>query len=256
MLTMPEHCKRGTSTVHTVQWYKHSTNMSKISTSPVLATSNTIQVVHAQYKRASNTYVYYARRPSHHTMYCTTHAYTYSRRVVQRSGCTCRPPYTHTHTHTYTIHRSHCPSRTPYRTYTRENVAHKPSINSGRTPRPVGSTQPCPGPVRVLYTCLPHSHAQTNTHKRTRTSVHAQAPYGYCTHAYRTHTHKYTHVRSYVHGHRNPRAVRSQMGTTCDTRGTARTLSANTTPSSDRDRSRGPDHTLDQCEPCVQISPA
>ena len=143
-----------------------------------------------------HTYIhtYYARRPSHHAIYCTTHAYTYSRRVVQRSGCTCRPPYTHTHTHTYKIHCSHCPSRIPYRTYTRENVAHKPSINSGRTPRPVGSTQPCPGPVRVLYTCVPHSHAQ-----RTRTSVHAQAPYGYCTHAYRTRTHKYTHTSVHMY---------------------------------------------------------
>ena len=80
-----------------VQWYKHSTSMSKISTWPVLATSNTVQVVHAQYIRASNTHVYYPRRPSHHAISCTTHAYTYSRRVVQRSGCKCRPPYTHTH---------------------------------------------------------------------------------------------------------------------------------------------------------------
>ena len=54
----------------------------------------------------------------------------------------------------------------------------------------------------------------------------------------------HTHARSYVQNHRNPRGVRSHMGTTSDTRGTARTLRANTAPSSDRDRSRGPDHWI------------
>ena len=52
-----------------------------------------------------------------HTIYCTTHAYTFSRRVVQHSGCTGRPLYTHTYT--CKIHCLDCPSRTPYRMYTR-----------------------------------------------------------------------------------------------------------------------------------------
>ena len=56
--------------------YKHGTSVSRISTSPVLATPSTVQVVHAQYIRTSDTPVYYARRPSHHVIYCTTHAYT------------------------------------------------------------------------------------------------------------------------------------------------------------------------------------
>ena len=52
-----------------------------------------------------------------HAMYCKAHAYTYARGVVQRPGCTCRPPYIHTCT--YEIHCLGCPSRTPYCTYIR-----------------------------------------------------------------------------------------------------------------------------------------
>ena len=232
------------------KWHKHGISTNKISTSPVLATPNTVQVVHAQYRRARNTLVYYGRRPSHHVIYCTTHAYTYSRRVVQRSSCTRRPPYTNTHTHIH-VHFSYCPSRTPYRTYTRGNVAHRPNKNSGRTPRPVGSTQTSPGPGRVRYTCVPHSHAQTNTHVRSCPGpvrvLYTRVPH--------SHAQIHTPVRPYVHGHRNPRAVRIQIGTTInnDTRGTARTFSANTTPSSDRDRPRGPDHAGSMRTPRVQI---
>ena len=157
-----------------------------------------------------------------------------------------------TNTHTYKIHCSHCPSRTPYRTYTREKVPYKRSINSGRTPRPVGSTQPYPGPVWVLYTCVPHSHAQTNTQVRSCPGP-VRVLYTCVPHS---HAQLHTHVRSYVQGRRNLRAVRSHMGTTSDTHGTARTLSANTAPSSDRDRSRGPDHTGSMRAPHVQIPPA
>ena len=111
--------------------------------------------------------------------------------------------------------------------------------SSGRTPHPVRSTQTSPGPGRVLYTCVPHSHAQTNTHVRSCPGpvrvLYTRVPH--------SHAKIPTLVRPYVHGHHNPRAVRSQMGTTSDTRGTARKFSANTTPRSDRDRSRGPDHT-------------
>ena len=93
--------------------YKHGTSTNEIHTSPVLATLNTVQVVHAQYIRANNTPVYYGRRPSHHAIYFTTHAYTYSRRVVQRSNCTRRPPYTNTHTHTrYTARTAQAKHRT------------------------------------------------------------------------------------------------------------------------------------------------
>ena len=157
-----------------------------------------------------------------------------------------------THTHTYNINCSHCESQTPNRTYTRENIAHKPSINSGSTPRPVGSTQPCPGPVRVLYTCVPHSHAQANTHVRSCPGP-VRVLYTCVPHL---HAQIHTHVRSYVPGRRNPRAVGSHTGTTNDTRGTTRTLSANTAPSSDRDQSRGPDHIGSMRAPHVQIPPA
>ena len=93
--------------------YKHGTSINKTSTSPVLATPNTVQVVYAQYIRASNTLLYCGRRPSHHAIYCTTHAYTYSRRMVQRSSFTRRPPYTNTHTHTrYTARIAQAEHRT------------------------------------------------------------------------------------------------------------------------------------------------
>ena len=177
-----------------------------------------------------------------------THTRTHGERYNARAAHADR----RTHTHIHKIHCSHCPSRTPYRTYTRKNVAHKPSTNSGRTPRPVGSTQPCPGPVRVLYTRVPHSHAQTNTHVRSCPGP-VRLLYTCVTHL---HAQIHAHVRSFVQGRRNPRAVRSPMGTTSDTRGTARTLSANTAPSSDRDRSRGPDHTGLMRAPHVQIPPA
>ena len=219
--------------------YMHGTSTNEIRTSPVLATLNTVQVVHAQYIRANNTPVYYGHRPSHHAIYCTTlELHT--------------PTAIHEHTHTYKIHCSHCPSQTPYRTCTRGNVALKPSRNSGRTPHPVGSTQTSPGPGRVLYTCVPYSHAKTNTHARSCPGP-VQVLYTRVPHS---HAQIHTPVRPYVHGHRNPRAVRSQMGTTSDTRGAARTFSANTTPISDRDRSRGPDHTGSMRTPRVQISPA
>ena len=79
-----------TSTVRVQAQYecKHSTSTStsKISTSPVLATPNPAQVAHAQYIRASNTHVYYTRHPGHHAIYCTTHVYTFSRRVVRKNS--------------------------------------------------------------------------------------------------------------------------------------------------------------------------
>ena len=128
----------------------------------------------------------------------------------------------------------------------------RPNVYDSAAPRPVGSTQPCPGPIRVLYTCVPHSHAQTNTHVCSCPDpvrvLYTCVPY--------SHAQIHTHVRSYVQSRRNPCAVRSHMGTTSDTRGRARTLSANTVPSSDRDRSRGPDHTESMREPHVQIPPA
>ena len=100
----------------------------------------------------------------------------------------------HEHTHTYKVHCSHCPSRTPYRTSPRGNVAHKPSRNYGRTPRPVGSTQTS----QAQDGYCTHAY-RTRTHKRTHTSVHAQAPYEYCTHAYCTHTHIYTRPSAHIY---------------------------------------------------------
>ena len=83
--------------------------------------------------------------------------------------------------------------------------------------------------VMTIHTCVPHSHAQTNTHVRSCPGpvrvLYTRVPH--------SHAHIHTPVRPYVHGHRNPRVVRSQMGKTSDTRGTARTFSANTTPSPD-----------------------
>ena len=210
--------------------------MNKISTSPVLATPNIVQVVHAQYIRASNTPVYYGRRPSYHAIYCTMHAYTYSRRVVQRSSCTRRPPYTNTHTHTrYTAGTAQAEHRTVRSAQAQQKF--------WPYTRPVGSTRTSPGPVRVLYTCVPHSHAQTNTLVRSYPGP-VRVLY---TRVLHSHAQIHTPVRPYVHSHRHPRAVRSQMSTTRDTRGTARTFSVNTTPTSDRDR-REIQTALDQCE--------
>ena len=143
-----------------------------------------------------------------------THGESYNARVAHADR------RTHTHTHTYKIHCSHCPSRTPYRTYTRKNVAHKPSINYGHTPRPVGSMQPCPGPIRVLYTCVPHLHAQMNTNVPSCSGL-VRVLYTCVPHS---HVQIHTHVRSYVQGRRKPRAVRSHMGTASDTRGTVQSL--------------------------------
>ena len=267
MLARPNHCTKDTSTVHTVQCYKHSsrtmrasryiaraghartlykgykhnthcamvqaqyeynhstststvrvqaqyeykhstsTSTSKISTSPVLATLNTVQVAHAQYIHASNTHVHYARRPGHHAIYCTTHAYTYSRRVVQRSGCTCRPPYTHNTYKMHCLHCLHCPSRTLYRTCRRENVAHKPQYKfwpytpPGREyaamPRPnTGTVHMCTALARtnkharpfILYMAtathaqfIPPgrqhpAHAQAPSERRTRRTTHYHGP--------------------------------------------------------------------------------
>ena len=133
-----------------------------------------------------------------HAIYCTrtrtrTHDEWYNARIAQAD----RRTYTHTRTR-YTAWAVQVEHRTA-RTHA-ESVAHKLQYKSDRTSRPsrkyaaaqhrTKRTRPYPSPVRVLYTRLPHSHAPMNTH-----------------------------VRSYVHRHRNPRAVRSQMGYAGNPRG-------------------------------------
>ena len=127
--------KRGTVTSTACEL----THASTIGTSPWLSipqtctcTSTTCELKHAPavhaktlckwYKKSTYVQAQALMYTTHaaqaaHAMYCTTHAYTYSRRVVQRSGCTGRLPYIYTYT--YKIHCSGCPSRTLYHTYTR-----------------------------------------------------------------------------------------------------------------------------------------
>ena len=152
---------------------------------------NTVQMVQAQYVRTStSTHVYYARRPGCpcHILY---HAHIH---VLSTSGTTLglhMPTTVHTHIHIQDTLLGFSKPKTVPRVHTRNMQRTSSSIRSDLTSRPgreyaaaqhhTENTRPCTGPVRVLYTRLPHSHAPMNTH-----------------------------VRLYVHCHRNPRAVRSQ----------------------------------------------
>ena len=62
-----------------------------------------------------------------------------------------------------------------------------PTSNPGTTHHPLEAAEPytpsgreyaapCPGPVRVLYTCVPHPHAQMNTHVRSYVHDHGPKP--------------------------------------------------------------------------------
>ena len=62
-----------------------------------------------------------------------------------------------------------------------------PASNPGTTHHPLEAAEPytpsgreyaapCPGPVRVLYTCVPHPHAQLNTHVRSYVHDHGPKP--------------------------------------------------------------------------------
>ena len=62
-----------------------------------------------------------------------------------------------------------------------------PVSNPGTTHHPLEAAEPytpssreyaapCPGPVRVLYTCVPHPHAQMNTHVRSYVHDHGPKP--------------------------------------------------------------------------------
>ena len=62
-----------------------------------------------------------------------------------------------------------------------------PASNPGTTHHPLEAAEPytpsgreyaapCPGPVRVLYTCVPHPHAQMNTHVRSHVHDHGTKP--------------------------------------------------------------------------------
>ena len=62
-----------------------------------------------------------------------------------------------------------------------------PASNPGTTYHPLEDAEPytpsgreyavpCPGPVRVLYTCVPHPHAQMNTHVRSYVHDHGPKP--------------------------------------------------------------------------------
>ena len=62
-----------------------------------------------------------------------------------------------------------------------------PASNPGTTHHPLEAAEPytpsgreyaapCPGPVRVLYTCVPHPHAQMNTHVRSHVHDHGPKP--------------------------------------------------------------------------------
>ena len=62
-----------------------------------------------------------------------------------------------------------------------------PASNPGTTHHPLEAAEPyipsgreyaapCPGPVRVLYACVPHPHAQMNTHVRSYVHDHGPKP--------------------------------------------------------------------------------
>ena len=62
-----------------------------------------------------------------------------------------------------------------------------PASNPGTTHHPLEAAEPytpsgreyaapCPGPVRVVYTCVPHPHAQMNTHVRSYVHDHGPKP--------------------------------------------------------------------------------
>ena len=153
-LSVPKHCTSNTSTVRR---YKHKYPC-VLCTPPRLSMPYTVQSTH-------------------------------TRRGVRLH----MPTAVHTHIHVqYTLLGLSKPNTLPH-VNTRKTKCTRSSIHSDRLSRPgrlyaaaqhhTENTWPCPGPVRVLYTRVRHSHAPINTR-----------------------------VRSYVHCHRNLRAVRSQMG--------------------------------------------
>ena len=99
----PKHNRCISQAVHAktlCKWYKHSTYVQAQS---LMYTSHAAQAAHA--------------------IYCTAHAYAYSRRMIQRSGYTCQPrTYTHPHTR-YTARAVQAEHRAA-RTHA-ETVAHK-----------------------------------------------------------------------------------------------------------------------------------
>ena len=151
----------------------------------------TTQTAHTEHC-ASNTHKYFCVTSTPLGSYMTNaihariHVLT---KIGTPLGCKCRPPYMHTYTHTYkgAPLGLYIPDAIPY-AYPRKVRLTSSSINSDRTPRPgnqhtapqhcSSSTRTCPGPARVLYTRVLHSHAPTNAH-----------------------------VRLYIHYRRNPRAV-------------------------------------------------